>query len=411
MRQVLRPTDAFSSLETTLVSGSSIRNVFKKFRGITKNAASDLKSALGNVSSGIKNVDDLLGALPVTRAKRGFLLVGNETVGSVERMLRSADLDSLKRVAKSNVRVNATDRAAMRRLIGETPEISLKTIDDATIAAKRARPQLDSASVNRLSKTAKADVKTVENNLLRRFKQGTIIALTIGVIYVGVDWIAAATESRKGCFMLTTINGKTTSCKLLAFSCIGDSKGECKTPPQSHHNSTLLMMVIAEKSDTDAQKIGLAAAAGSPVADLRKNLATLIDNKYEAMHDYVKTLNPVPTYAPCTPKHPDIEGGVVPPCRACSPTANPTSTQYIDAEMYADNITFQCVENPSILETITDAVISTGEDLWQGVRGGITSLVKNIGIIALVLFAVVALGAFLLNVIRNRRNRGEIHAS
>lgn len=383
--------------------------MFKKFLGVTRNTVSEMLDALKNVATGVRNVDDVLKNLPVSRAKRGYLLVGENTVGAVERMLRSADLDALARISKSNVRITSIDRSAFKSTLGATPEIRLKSIDDAALATKRARPQLDAGSLDRLSTAAKSDLKKVESNLFRRFKEGAVIALTLGVVYVGVDWVIKATEARKGCWMLTTIDGKTTSCKLVASSCIGDSSSACKER-ELQFNATTEMIYISSLDDSSALKIGLASAAEVEPSKLRDMLPTLIDNKFEKMYQYILSYGiNHPKYSTCSPVHPGIENGVVPPCRACSTTADPTSTLFIDGINQLDNIAYQCVENPSYLDTITDTIASTGEDLWHGVSSGIGSILKKLGIVVVALLAVVALGALVFRLWSARRNRGRVY--
>lgn len=383
--------------------------MFKKFLGITRNTVSDMLDTLKNVATGVRNVDDVLKNLPVSKSKRGYLLVGENTVGAVERMLRSADLDALARISKSNVRITSIDRSAFKSTLGVTPEIHLKSIDDAALATKRARPQLDAGSLDRLSNAAKSDLKKVESNLFRRFKEGAVIALTLGVVYVGVDWVVKATESRKGCWMLTTIDGKTTSCKLVTSSCIGNSSDACKIY-ERHYNATTEMIYISSLDDSNALKIGLASAAQVEPSKLRDMLPTLIDNKFEEMYRYITAYEyKHPEYKTCSPVHPGIEGGIVPPCRACSLTADPTSTLYISGVSTVDNVTYECVENPSYLDTITDTIASTGEDLWRGVSSGIGSILKKLGIVVVALLAVVALGALVFRLWSARRNRGRVY--
>lgn len=128
---------------------------------------------------------------------------------------------------------------------------------------KKSFPYLDLKETDfpNMSKTAATDIKKIENNLFKYFKQGTTIALTLGVIYVAVDWLVKTTEKRKGCFMLTTISGKTTSCKVQAYSCIG-SEGDLCTSTLSYYNTTLVLMKIATLADDNELKIKVAQAAG-----------------------------------------------------------------------------------------------------------------------------------------------------
>jgi hypothetical protein len=96
-----------------------------------------------------------------------------------------------------------------------------------------------------------------------------------------------------------------------------------------------------------------------------------------------------PTLQVCSIVNAQIENGKVPPCRMCSPSDNPSSTTFIDPSQYPENVTFECVVNPSILDTITDAVVSTGSNLWEGVSTSVLQPFKRFGIITVIILILV----------------------
>jgi len=263
---------------------------------------------------------------------------------------------------------------------------------------KRTLPELDATlgDVDRLSDTAKGSVRRIESNLMRRFKQGTVIALTIGVVSVGADWIRKTIEARRGCYMITTINGKPSSCKVQSYSCVGAAVGNMCDASSSFdrlYNTTFVLMHVSTLDDADERKQTVAAAAGIRVKDLRNKLADVIDSSYEKLHAVVTTwrIEDMPRFPVCETKHLGIENGVVPPCRMCSSSADPISTQYIDSTKYADNITFHCVADPSILDTITDVVVSTGANLLDGVGNTIGRMFKRLGILAFIAVVIIVI--------------------
>lgn len=364
----------------------------------------EIKKLLQNVESGVHSVDEALKDLPVTKAKGGFVLIGEETVGRINKILREADLGELVSVSKKNIKFSSADEKAFKNTVGKTPERSYRDVVELTETNKKSFPQLDAKvdELDRISKTGKEEIKKTENNLFKKFKKGTKIVLTIGAFYVAYDWIRTATEERKGCFMMTMINNKATSCKVQAYSCIGSGGTMC-TGNLSYFNVTLVLMAIVKMPDSDDRKQKIATLVSIPVADLDGNLAKIIDNNFEVVAEMVDTLMGEPTTAInltsiCSMTHPDVENGKVPPCRLCTPSANPLSTEFIDSSQYGDNISFQCVVNPSILETISDAAISTGTDLLQGVSSGVSGALKPIAFLVIILLVLIIIAGVIFKV-------------
>lgn len=385
------------------------RNFLKSLRGLSgigKGTIEDASALLKTANSGIHSVDDALKNLPVTKTRHGFLRMGDETVGRINKLLREGDLGEIARVSKRNISYTSADVKAFKSTVSDTPEKAFKEMSDVVVANKRVYPHLDARveDIPNLSKSATKDLKTVENNLFKYFKKGTVIALTLGTVYVSADWLVKATEQRKGCFMLTTINNKTTSCKVQAYSCIGQGGHMCHDN-LPYYNVTLVLMKIATLDDSDLRKIDVATAAGISPSELNAKLATVIDTKYEAVSKVIKLMTNKPDVDICGIKHPDVENGIVPACRMCSPSDNPISTTFIDPDMYPDNVTFQCSINPSLLDTLTDAAISTGKNLLSGITGGLGPLVKLFAIgFAVILVLLILITVAMKFIEKRRRN-------
>lgn len=380
----------------------------KRLTGVGKASVEEASTLLKSVNSTVRSVDEAVKSLPVSRARQGYLLMGEETVGSVNKILREGDLSGLVRISKRDIPYTSADTKAFKSTVADVPEKKFRDVQDLAASSKKSHPQLDVSAEQaaNLSNSAKADVKKIENNLSKKFAAGTKIALTIGAIYVGVDWLTKATEQRKGCFMLTTLNGKTTSCKVQAYSCIGSGGTLCSTTP-AYYNTTLVLMKIATLANDDARKIKVAEAAGVSVADLQNKLATIIDQKYEAVSAVITAMQDKPALTVCELKHPDIEKGVIPPCRLCSPSDNPISTTFIDSSQYPDNVTFQCVINPSLLDTAADAIVNTGENILNGVGGAISGALKPILIVVAVILVLVLLISILVKFVPKRKQKTE----
>lgn len=373
-----------------MVSFKSILRELKSYGNITKRGVEECKTLLRSSESGVKSLDTALQNLPISKNKSGFLLLGDETVGAISKYLRSGDLDNLIRATNTKIPYTSAEKNSFKSLVKDFPEKGLSDVEDISKQVKRTHPELDVVpeKVNTLSTTGKSNLKKIGDNILKKFKNGAVIGLTIGAIYVVGDALIKGTEARKGCFMLTTINGKTTSCKVQAYSCVGSGGNFCNQN-FNYYNTTLIVMAICELADTDSRKIDLANKVEETPSNLYKNLANIITNKYEILHEFVSKLDNKPTFEPCTIKHPDIEKGVIPPCRLCTPSANPTSTLFIDSNLYGDNIAFECVENPSILDTAADIIKTTGENILDGIGSSFSGLLKTVGIYAGVILVLI----------------------
>lgn len=369
----------------------------KKIGASSKVTVEEVSTFLKSIDSGIKSTDETIKNLKVSKNSQGFVLLNDMHVGVVNKVLREGDLKKLVSMTKQNVPVTVSDCSAFKTLVGSTPEMGLKNVDDVATITKREYPHLHATleNLDKLSDTAKRDLKKVESNLYKYFKEGTIIALTVGVVYVGVDWIYKATKSRKGCYMVTTINGVTTSCKIAAHTCsINDNlvTNSC-TGSVDYYNTTLVLMHLSDARDTDPNKIALASATGIAVYRLRSQLANIIDNYYPIVVNLIEQMGikRPNTVSICGIKNDTVEGGLIPPCRLCDPSADPVSTTFIDPAQFGDNITFICVTNPSILDTITDTVVSTGKNLWDGVGVVVSGSLKRISVLIAIILVVLTL--------------------
>lgn len=376
------------------------RQFLTNLRGLgSSSAVSEAQALIRNVNSGVRNVDLAVKSLSVAASPQRLILLGGETVGTVHTILRQANLRSLLSLSDADIVFNSADEAAFKATVGSTPERSIYELFEAATLNKQRYPNMNVTAddISLISTTGKNNVAKVENNLLSKVATGTKIALTLGVVTVGVGWAVTATEENEGCFMSTTINNRTTSCKIQKFSCTknADRGSFCLQVPQLY-NVVIILMTLAQRSDEDVHKISVCQAAEIQPSELSAKLTTVIDNKFQEVSNVVKKIANEITTSPCTIKHPDIDMGGVPPCRMCSPTASPTSTEFIDPEQYGDNITFICHNKPSILDTITDVALTTGRDLFDGVGSGLATLLRPIGIAAAVIIFIIIIVAVIM---------------
>lgn len=385
----------------------SLRNLIAGLGELAVRDASEAEALqlLRSADTSIKVLDDVLSGLRVVKSDAGFLLVEGESVESVRNLLRSADLEGLVRLTSRDIPILESDVIEFRRLVPDNPEKALNVLSREIIESKTTRSYLDVSpeNIESLPTNAITDLNKVSNNLLKRFVLNAKIPLIVGSVIVGADWIIKASRARKGCYMFTTINGKTTSCKIMAYSCMSDviPNDECRGFT-NYYNTTLTLMAIVDLEDSDGRKTNLAAAVGIPVDQLRANLSKIVRENFTEATNYIKNMPNRPTLDVCGLKNSQIEQGVVPPCRLCSPSALPTSTQYISSAQFGENITFKCINSVSILDVITDAIVSTGINLWDGVGTPIFNTLKKIGIILGSILLVVFIFAFAVRMFMNK---------
>lgn len=367
--------------------------------------AENARKFLRSTRTGLSALDEIVRVMNVRTIRRGVIEMGNSTVGEVRRLVRAADLDGLARTSGVDVTITSTERSAFRDTMRGTPEMAVHDVAQTRVNAARANADLDVTNASQLTSTARSKLTTVTKTLTKRLGQGAAVALVIGATVITADWAITATERRKGCFMMTTINGKSTSCKVAAFTCQGPKEGDLCSSQPNYYNATLVLMHVAQMSNDDPIKAKLATAVSLKPEQLKEKLAWVLDNKYTDAVDAITAMGdsrPRVTGI-CEITDPQIEGGVVPACRICSPSDDPSKTTFIDSNQYGDNISFYCSINPTILDTIADAAVSTGINLWDGLTGGIGGILKKVGIAAAIVVAIAVVVAIVVLIVRNIR--------
>lgn len=383
----------------------------KTFTGIGKDV-DVVSTSLKNVDSGIRSLDDALKDMPVTKTNAGHLTIADEPIGSVNKILREGDLSELVRLSGKQIPVTSIDRVNFKQAVSEFPEKTYRDIVDSADVTKTNYPQLNVNvdNLNLLPDSAKQLASKVESNLFKYFKVGTVVVLTVGGITATSIWLERETQNRKGCWMLRTVNGKTSSCKVVDYSCNGNVTMACGVN-NGYYNITLSLMKICTYDDTNVDKKAISDLTGVPVADMNARISTLIDQHFEKITNYINGMSVKPTVDVCKITHPDIENGEIPDCRLCVPSANPTSTQYIDPSQYADNITFQCISKPTVIDTISDIAVSTGKNLWDGISNSLGGILKPILIAVGVILVLIVIISILTRVMPKKKEDGGISAS
>lgn len=406
---------------------SSLLKTLKSLKNSVKNTTEELLAALkSSAKTGISTVDDVLSNLKVNKTGRGFLTVAEDVpLSRLERIIKSADLDSLAKLTESTGRVTAKEKSAFKQIIGDTAESQIHNLDELTSTASKSSKFSD-LNIKKIAADTPAEtvakIKNAESKFLKYGKPGAAIALTIGVAYVVVDGLTKATSERTGCFMVTTINGKTQSCKVSSLTCSSEaSTGNlCGNASEKYELNVVLALLSLETTDNNTQtyKDEICKIAGIAQADYMTKFNDIINNgKFSEIFDYVqknikgltdgnkKTICSISTIADVDKK--------LPLCRMCDPAAAPLSTTFVDSSHLADNITFEC-RNPTILDTIIDIGKSTGQDLLSSVANSIWTFAKPFaiaaGVFALVAF-VIALVLKLINKSKSYKVASTVNAA
>lgn len=355
-------------------------------------ASSALSELVRTTTTGLTAFDSSLRSLSIVGTATEPVRIANQPIGAVYRVIRSGDLGAYMNLVKSQVAFSSIDASSFSSAVGATPERALHTLNKTVEQNSKTHPDLllTADDLPNASASTKEIIKKAEQTLLQKLARNTSVLITVGIIVVTSEWAYKSVVANRGCFMLTTINGKTTSCRIKQLSCtnLTATDNVCTTPFTAGRNYTLLLMVLVNSQDTDTLKTNIANDLGLSVADLSTKIATIIDTQFETLRvsfDKHLTSNSLDISEPCSISNPLIEQGKVPDCRMCNPSASPKSTEYVNLANFGDNITFNCNANPTILQILTDATIATGIQLLDSVGTGIRKLFQPLLIVLVVI--------------------------
>jgi len=185
-------------------------------KGMSRSTVADSESVLRSFRSELAPLQEAMTNMPVAKNAAGFIELGEESVGSVSKIMREANLAEIVKISGKEVPITTSEVAKFGELIGSTPERAFKSLSEDIAKNERVYPQLNiyGGEFGNISKSAASDIAKVESNLFRKYATGSIISFTIGAgIIVATGWVIRATRQRVGCFMMTTINNKTSSCR------------------------------------------------------------------------------------------------------------------------------------------------------------------------------------------------------
>lgn len=377
----------------------------------------ELRQTLKSSKLEISVLDEALHGVEPTVDASGLLKINDSFVNAFEQTLKSGNLAKSLEILNSTATFTRADSELFSQLSKQFPQSVVNELETVAESAKLERPHLN-VTINNfgtLSETAKSEIDKFYENLTKYFKVGTYVTLSIGTILIGAGWLQRALKERRGCWMVRLQNGKRSSCRISKFTCgelVDDQSAQCADSKAADYaHPVITYMSIIEKPDGDAIKMKLASDMGTTVDVLNNNPQLLLDTQYSKLKSWIESkVRERPELLVtkvCDVKNSHIESGKVPYCRMCDPKADPRSTRFAELDRYYEDVTFTCVENPSILDVMTDAAFSTGLDLWNGISTTFTTIVNVLkygAIAAFVLIVLLALYFIVTKVFAARRN-------
>lgn len=416
---------------------NAFRNILKGFRRGSK-TVKGIESVVHEINVPRSSLGkDFFKGFKVTKDAKGEFKIGQESLHSFQKILKSGNLRRLMRAAKAagiKVKTLPGDARAFQEAANglKKPAAALEKITEriSTKAARlgRAVPSLAKAnSVKGLSKNGAQAVKQFNINLSNALKGitiGVVVLATSGAIYAGTDYLVRALKRKKGCFIHTfdPKAKKVISCKVGTLSCYYEfGKDMCferanpggkemdnqlRTIVRSHlYNVTVVLMALVKVPTNPLTKVILDAVnkkrieeKASEFTNINDSLMEIREKYFDIVEDLLQESNYVEDRQTliwnttiCDLKHDGLKEveDEKPVCRMCSPSADPKSTMYVDPESYSDDYAFSCRSDPTIAEVMVETAEDVGARILDKIGRTIWSVLKPFMIAAGVILALV----------------------
>lgn len=328
-----------------------------------------------------------------TRTNR--LDINGVALNKVEPLLRAGDLRGFVRAINDTTVISNTTQNAFRRSLIDIPDVEVRRLNDTIAQNRIGHPDLD-INVNNIStgdelrNTMTPQARSKFENAMNKIKAAagtTLVASGVfALIYLGVDFYQAiidATNNRRGCFLVRSVNNRVQTCRLTGRTCLDPREPNCEiTPvPQLGFNTTIFL-INGLLDPTLGAQIQDILEIQTYDEDVLQQILTdsalfgKVEEYYNANSESIGINNPCATIS-------SINGGNVTLCRACDSQANPTEATFFDASGLPDNFSLVCVPTGSILETIVDIGFGIGVDLLSPFGKLSGSISNNVGWILL----------------------------
>lgn len=341
-----------------------------------------------------------------------FNLVSREgkVLGDVSKLSKAIlEADAVEIAKLTGKELTSAEKVQFESLIKENPYKAVRELRERVNVLKKEHGHLDVTMEKAVEEIKSGNIKMKESieNIEKNLKSNKTLkalgaaALLFGIVEFGVE-IAEVQKQRTGCFQITTVQGKTTSCKLKTFSCSYPDQAEkfCSLnglymSPSMMHPLIFARFVLSEDSTSKLKadfNRTLNYVPGTDVHEFVKdNYEKIKTSIPDLMKRNVITINDINL---C--KYTDnLDNKSPPDCVMCSTSVPKTDPNYLDISNVPGNILYQCNSKPTILETAADILKHTGVNLLEVVGDGLKSILSKIAIWAgliIVLLLVVYFG-------------------
>lgn len=387
---------------------TSIRN----FNGRLKVPYSEAVTTLKQTKTSVNAFDNVWENIKFKEVK-GELTANGVRLRELEPDLRSGNLRSFAKKINIPDIFTEADEIAFRKINNNVPEIHLDRLKKKVRDASIVHQDLDIlvSSVDDLRRKMQPQTKVKLDSFLNKLKAkagtGLVVTGTLTAIVFGADIYKSllnAAHNRNGCHLVQTINGKTTSCKILSKSCNSDDTfkvPQCSTAMLDISNSHLLnpliyLLHVLRYEPAELQQ--LISETGRDIND--KTVQQLLDNPvtYEIVSKHF--LNYKTKISNICTLHATVENLPMPNCVACNPSAPLNSLEYVDTSDLPENFSFVCIKNTTILDVLVD--LFGDINVFGTIKSFVSDSMKYATISA-VAFAVIAIIVYIFMYFRRRR--------
>jgi len=384
--------------------GKSLRNLARGFgRKVDfDNAISAFKSSKLN----IKNIDDALNGLPYT-FKNGTTYLGDVPMKDLVGKFRRGDFK--KGLAQANVPNNITsvsENAYKNMFKKNIPEFELDNVFFNNKNAQKAHGDLnvkpDPSKPGKVFDDMNVSTRNKLGSMIDSLKKTLGTGVTAGAIFGGILFagdvlsnLEEATNRRNGCFIATTVNGKTVACKVGSRSCFSNEPGEnvAECGPVLQRVNLSFFVKYLKTLDADDEII---SSFNDAVKDVNPDVADYDNTTDVNMQDGLWVQAASLAYENLFSGSIDVASR---PCDgetadawyvACNQLSESGSLEFGYASDLDDNQTFVTITDSSIIDTVSDMFKNAGLDILGGLGSLFSSIFNSTIFRYVIAFIVVA---------------------
>lgn len=392
---------------------------WRKASHATSNVAETI-SDLRLVNSSLSSVDGAFRVLPYIDTF-GVVTVNGVPTRTVEREIRRGNLrNALSGMRVSNT-LSAAQESSFKSLIrNQTPDIFVDSIQTRASAARTANPDVaipartTGAELEAsLTPAGKAKVENAWTKIVEASKGAVVTGVFVGfgVVVAATLWdqLNAATKARNGCYLVQTVNNKTTACKITGRSCGSSDLSTGVTACASAILGTLgynAYLAGRQSLTNTALATRITTEVGVTLTDSNTNPLSLTGQQLSDLNSLANSLTASDFSTDICTLANKTSG-----CVGCDPSAGLGTPEYCAAEGLAANYTIQCVTNSTIADTLVEAATAAGTSVLDSITGSLSGAsggsgsIRTIAIWAAVIVVVAIVLAVVIRLLQSSRSR------